>query len=139
MDMPRGDVIVKRETELVMRDGAKVATDGPVRCPKCRRAISPESFDCPYCGAPVAFIWEDCRVACYLLRLAAVFLLASLIAGVIAIVVTDTLGMTGLGVGNVAIVSAIIAVIAIGLWKLGDALSPPPGPHREFRDGRIRS
>ncbi len=122
-----------------MRDGVKVATGDPIRCPKCRREISPESLDCPYCGAPVALIWEDCRVACYFLRLAAGFLLASLIAGVIAVLVTDSLGVTGLGIRNLAIIAAIIAVIAIVLWKLSDTLNPPPEPQREFRDGRYRA
>ena len=121
-----------------MRDGVQVATDNPVPCPRCRREIGSKSFDCPYCGAPVAVIWEDCRVACYFLRLAALSLLASLLTGVIAIVVTDSLGLTGLGVRNLAIMPTIIAVTAIGLWKLGDALNPPPESYREFRDGRHR-
>ena len=122
-----------------MRDRVKAAADILVRCPKCRREISPDSIDCPYCGASVALIWEDSRVACYFLRLAAVFLLLSLIAGVIAIAVTDVLGLTGLGVGNVAIISAIIALVAIGLWKLSDTLDRPPEPHRELRDVRHRA
>lgn len=121
-----------------MRDREQVTAGNPVPCPKCRRAISPESFDCSYCAAPVAFIWEDCRVTCCFLRLAAVLLLASLIAGITAVVVTDSLGLTGLSIRNLAIISATIAVMAIVLWKLGDALNPPPEPYREFRDGRHR-
>lgn len=121
-----------------MRDRAKAATENAARCPKCRREISPESFDCSYCGAPVALIWEDCRVVCYFLRLAAVFLLTSLIAGLIAVLVTDTLGLTGLGISNLAIISVIIAVIAIALWKLGDALDPPPNPHPAVPDELLR-
>lgn len=139
MGMARGKPIAKEETELAMRDGMQAAADNLVPCPKCRREISPESVDCPYCGAAVAFIWEDSRVACYFLRLAAVSLLLSLTAGVIAIAVTDVLGLTGLGVGNVAIISAIIALIAIGLWKLSDTLDRPPEPHRDLRDVRRRA
>jgi len=123
------------EKAHVMRDRVQVVTGSPVPCPKCLRAISPDSFACPYCGAPVAFIWEGCRQACYFLRLAAVFLLASLIAGVIAVVVTDILDLTGLSIRDLSIISAIIAVAAIGLWKLSDTLNPPPEPYREFRDG----
>jgi hypothetical protein len=65
-----------------------------------------------------------------------VFLLVSLLMGVIVIVVTDMLDVTGLGIGNAAIISAIITAVAIGLWKLSDTLHPPPKPYREFRDGR---
>ena len=122
-----------------MRDGVQAAAGNLVRCPKCRRGISPGPFDCPYCGAPVALIWEDCRQACYFLRLAAGFLLASLIAGVITVLVTGSLGLTGLGIRNLAIISATIAVMAIVPWKLGDALNPPPEPYREIRDGRYRA
>ncbi len=105
------------------------AAAGPsVRCPTCRRPISPGSFTCSYCGAPVAAIWEDCRLVCYFLRLAAVFLLASLITGVIVVVVTDVLGLTGLGIRIVAIISAVTASADIGLWKLADVLRAPPAP-----------
>ncbi|MFQ5840267.1 MAG: hypothetical protein ACE5HK_06070 [Candidatus Methylomirabilales bacterium] len=76
----------------------------------------------------MAYIWEDCRQACYFLRLGAVFLLGALVIAIVVIVAMGVLDQTGLTAGHLAIISLITAASAIGLWKFSDAFSAPPAP-----------
>ena len=109
----------------------------PVPCPECRGLISPDSFTCLHCGAPVGFIWEDCRQACHVLRLGAVFLLAGLLVAIIVMLATGALQQAGVAGRDLAIVSAITAAAA-ALWKFSDALSAPRPPW-ELNHGADRS
>jgi hypothetical protein len=51
------EILVNRINEIDLRDGkldGKVATQGPIGCPKCGRANRPNRATCLYCGTYLA-------------------------------------------------------------------------------------